>query len=325
MSVSERLVVDGLQISNWDVEVLEELRAGGVTGVNATCAVWEGPAETLRNIGRWYELVRQNPDVVTLALTGEDILAARESRRVGVLLGFQNTSSFGDDYTLVEVFHRLGVRVAQLTYNIQNLVGGACYEPQDSGLTRFGRNVVAEMDRVGMLIDLSHVGNRTSRDAIEASAHPVAITHANPTWFFDSPRNKPDDVIGALVARGGVIGCCLYPNVIGGERTTRADFCSMVVRLVDQVGIEHVGIGSDCARGWDDDFVGWLRNGRWQPTAPQRATWPTWPTWFHGPAQFPSLVEGLTSAGLDDDAVSAILGGNWMRLFGQVFGCGTPT
>ncbi len=324
MSTSERLIVDGLQISNWDRPVLREIQAGGVTGVNATCAVWEGPGDTLRNIGRWYELARQNTDVVTLARSVEDITAAAETGRVAVLLGFQNTSSFGDDYTMVEVFHNLGVRVAQLTYNIQNLVGGACYDPDDSGLTRFGRNIVAEMNRVGMLVDLSHVGNRTSRDAIDFSAQPLAITHSNPTWFFESPRNKPNDVIEALVARGGVIGCCLYPNVIGGERVTRESFCAMVAKLIDQVGVDHVAIGSDCARGWDDEFVGWLRNGRWQPKGAQPATWPAWPAWFSGPAQFPALAEGLCDAGLEDKAIDAVLGGNWMRLFEQVF-AGTGT
>ena len=237
-----------------------------------------------------------------------------------MLLGFQNTSPFGDDFRLVDVFARLGVRVAQLTYNIQNLVGGACYDPEDSGLSRFGRTIVEEMNRVGMLVDLSHVGNRTCRDAIDHSATPVAITHSNPTWFVDSPRNKPDEVIKALVARGGVIGCCLYPNVLGGESTTRREFCQMIARLVEEVGAEHVGLGSDCTRNWDEHFVGWLRNGRWQPPAAQpRAQWPAWPQWFSGPEDFPTLTDGLLEAGLDEETTAGILGGNWLRLFDEVF------
>lgn len=165
---ADLLTVDGLQINNWDRDVLSELRAGGVHAVNATCAVWEGPADTLATIGDWLVLARENPDLVALATTADDIRAAHAADRTAVLLGFQNTSPFADDYRLVEVFHRLGVRIAQLTYNIQNLVGGSCYEPEDSGLTRFGATVVAEMNRVGMLVDLSHVGERTSRDAVEA-------------------------------------------------------------------------------------------------------------------------------------------------------------
>lgn len=315
----ESVVVDGLQINNWSREVLEELRAGGISGVNATCAVWEGPTETLRTVADWYRLARENADLVTLGTTADDIRAAKHDGRVAVLLGFQNTSPFGDDFRFVEIFARLGVRIAQLTYNIQNFVGGACYEPEDSGLTRFGRTVVAEMNRVGMLVDLSHVGNRTSRDAIDASAGPVAITHSNPTWFFESPRNKPDDVIRALAARGGVIGCCLYPNVIGGESTTLERFCRMVARLVEEVGVEHVALGSDCTRNWDDSYVAWLRNGRWQAPSDPPPTWPAWPGWFEGPEDFPRLTEGLVAVGLDDDAIRGVLGENWLRLFDEVF------
>jgi membrane dipeptidase len=315
----DMVVVDGLQINNWDRSVLEELRAGGVSGVNATCAVWEGPEQTIRAIGDWYQLAAQNDDLLVLAETADDIRRAKREGRVGVLLGFQNSSPFGDDYRLVEVFARLGVRVAQLTYNIQNLVGGSCYEPQDSGLTRFGRTIVAEMNRVGMLVDLSHVGNSTSRDAIEASSRSVAITHANPLWFHDNPRNKPDHVIHALVKRGGILGCCLYPNVLGGAARPQRAFCDMVVRLVDQLGPEHVAIGSDCARNWDDHYVEYLRKGRWQPPHQQpRATWPSWPSWFVGPADFPHLTEGLCAAGLDDTALAGVLGENWLRLLDQV-------
>ncbi|MCX4728882.1 membrane dipeptidase [Streptomyces sp. NPDC090052] len=320
------VVVDGLEINNWDRKVLEELRTGGVSGVNATCAVWEGPGETIRAIGDWYQLARDNDDVVVLAGTAAEIRAAKAEGKVAVLLGFQNTSPFGDDYRLVEVFHRLGVRVGQLTYNIQNLVGGACYDAHDSGLTAFGRHIVDEMNRVGMLIDLSHVGNRTSRDAIEASAGPVAITHSNPTWFFDHPRNKPAEVIGALADRGGVIGCCLYPNVLGGELTTRDQFCSMVARLVDEIGPDHVAIGSDCTRNWSQDFVAWLRNGRWRPAAanPVEPEWPVWPQWFGGPEDFPAVTEGLLSAGLDDATVTKVMGENWLRLFTEVFDTTDP-
>ena len=315
-------VVDGLQINNWDRTVLEELRLGGVNAVNATCAVWEGPREALAAIGDWLTLQRENSDIVRLATTTDDIHAARTAGQVAVLLGFQNTSPFADDYRLVEIFARLGVRIAQLTYNIQNLVGGSCYEPEDSGLTRFGKIIVSEMNRVGMLIDLSHVGERTSLDAVHASALPVAITHANPSWFHDSPRNKSDHLIEAVAKRDGVIGCCLYPNTLaGGHNATLEEFCAMVSRLIDTVGLDHVAIGSDCTRNWGQDFVGWLRNGRWHPPGPpeQAPRWPRWPEWFSGPSHFPVLTDGLCAVGLADAEIEALLGGNWMRLFDRVF------
>ncbi len=320
MSVHQQAtVVDGLQISNWSRAVLEELRTGGVSAVNATCAVWENASEATRSIAEWLELANRNSDLFFLATGGADIDLAKKHNKIAVFLGFQNTSPFEDDYRYVELFHRLGVRVAQLTYNNQNLVGGGCFEPEDSGLTRFGRVIVGEMNRVGMLIDLSHVGYRTCRDTIETSAVPVSITHSNPLWFFDSPRNKPHDVIQPLVDRGGVIGCCLYPTVSGGEHVTIESFATMVSRMVDQYGPTHVGLGSDCTRGWDQEFVGWLRNGRWLPTAPENApAWPAWPNWFTGPEDFPRLTDGLVAVGLSDDTIGAVLGGNFSRLFSAV-------
>lgn len=319
MSQRDLTIVDGLQISNWSREVFLELRSGNVSAVNATCAVWENAAETMRAIARWLELINQNRDLVFLAESGHDIEVAKSQGRIAIFLGFQNTSPFEDDYRLVEVFHRLGVRVAQLTYNNQNLIGGGCFEPVDSGLSRYGRVIVEQMNRVGMLIDLSHVGYRTCRDTIEASATAVAITHSNPLWFYDTPRNKPDEIIQALADRGGVLGCCMYPTVSGGQSVTVGDFCAMIARLVGQFGPLSIGIGSDCTRGWNQDFVGWLRNGRWLPTAPEDApAWPAWPSWFESPADFPRLADGLETAGLDDPTIAAVLGENWQRLFSTI-------
>lgn len=316
---TESVVVDGLQINNWTREVLQELLAGGVTAANATVTVWEGPEETLRTVAEWYQFAARNADLMVLAEGSESIRQAKENGKVAILLGTQNTSLFGDDYRLVEAFSRLGVKIAQLTYNNQNTVGGSCYEPHDSGLTRFGRIIVNEMNRVGMLIDLSHVGNKTSIDAAEASESPVAITHANPTWYVENPRNKPDEVLRAVAAGGGVIGCCLYPLVIGGEKATLDGFCRMVARLADELGPSHVALGSDCTRNWDDSYVEWLRNGRWRPPAGVPATWPTWPSWFSGPSDFPQLTDGLLATGLEEEVVRGILGENWLRLFDQVF------
>lgn len=315
--MSTPVLFDGLQISNWDRETIAENHRGGVHGINATCAVWEGPVETMRAIADWYVLEREMPELVRLATSSDDIRRCAAEGVLAVVLGFQNTSPFDQDYTLVEVFHRLGVRVAQLTYNIQNHVGGACYEPHDSGLTRFGQRIVEEMNRVGMLIDLSHVGNRTSLDAVEHSSQPVAITHANPTWFADTPRNKPHEVIQAVCEAGGVIGACLYPNVIGGPSATRESFVDMVVQLADRVGVEHVALGSDAARNWDASYVDVLRDGRWKPR--EHASWPEWPKWFQSPEDFPSLIDALRAKGFASGELEKILGENWLRLFDQVF------
>lgn len=311
------VVFDCLQISKWDRPTLEEARLGGVHGIHATCAVWEGTSDTIRNVSDWYSLQRENSDIVSLVTSSAGIREAAQSNKLAVMLGFQNSSPFEQDYTLVEVFHRLGVRVAQLTYNIQNHVGGSCYEPHDSGLTRFGHRIVEEMNRVGMLIDLSHVGDRTSLDAVEASAAPVAITHANPRWFAETPRNKSDELIRAVTDRGGVIGVCFYPNVIGGKEATLKSLCEMVVRLIDQVGGDHVAFGSDAARNWPANYVEHLRDGRWKPREP--AEWPQWPDWFSSSEDFPRMFEGLSAAGVSDEDLRKIAGENWLRLFDVVF------
>lgn len=310
-------VIDGIEINNWDRSMFEQLRAGGVSGVHATVAVWEDARRTLDRLIDWQRLFAAHADLVRPALGAADIRDAHAEGRTAVLLGFQNTAPLEDDPGLLEIFHRLGVRIVQLTYNVQNLAGGSCFDPEDGGLTAYGRVLVAEMNRVGMLVDCSHVGDRTTREAIDASEGPIAITHANPRWFCDSPRNKPDDVIAALTRRGGVIGTTLYPHFIGGPDTALDDWCAMTAKLADQVGVEHVAVGSDLACGWTDADLVRLRHGKLRPDAPA-ATWPRWQPWFRSAADFPRLHEGLRAAGMGDAEVEAVLGGNWLRLYDRV-------
>lgn len=312
------LLIDGCQINNWDREVLTELRTGRVGAVHATCAVWEDARRAIDRLLDWQSRFMSHADLIVPARTASDIIAAHASGRTAVVLGFQNTAPLEDDPRLVGLFRDLGVRIIQLTYNAQNAVGGSCFETADSGLSRFGRRVVAEMNRAGVLVDCAHVGDRTTRDAIEASATPIAITHANPRWFCDSPRNKPDAILNALVERGGVVGVTLYPHFIGGPTTTLEQFAGMIVKLADQVGIQHVAFGSDLARKWTDHDLVELRNGRLDPQPPS-ASWPAWPDWFRSAADFPRLLEGLARAGLADDEVAAVAGGNWLRLFKTVW------
>ena len=308
--------IDGLQINNWTREILLECRAGGIDAVNATCAVWEGEAETRAQVAALRDLCAANADVAALVGSAAEIEAL--DGRVGILPGFQNASPFEDRLELVAAFHGLGVRVAQLTYNARNLVGGACYDPVDEGLTAFGRDLVVEMHRVGMLVDLSHVGDRTSREAVDASPGPVAITHANPRSYKDVPRNKPDDVLRAVAARGGVVGVCLYPAVAHPDR---AGLAAMVAGLVDLIGVEHVAIGTDCTRGWGSDYLLYLRAGRREPEPGEELPrWPDWPDWFGGPADWPVLGGVLEDAGLASAEADAVLGGNWLRLLRTVIG-----
>lgn len=319
------IVIDALEHSNWDRELLEELRVGGVTAVHVTLAVWENCRETLDNIGRWHRLFEDNGDLVMPGQSVEDILQAKKNGKTAIIFGFQNSSPIEDDIALVQVFHELGVRIMQLSYNNQSLIGSSCYEEVDSGIPRFGREVIREMNRVGMIVDVSHCGERTGFDAIEISERPIAVTHANPKFFHDGKRNKSDDLIRALGESGGMLGLSVYPFHIGGSDTPRERFCEMVARTAEIIGVEHLGFGTDNCRKWVDSDLDWIRSGRWKKgtdfgegSATNRS-WPKWPEWFRSAADFPNLTEGLLGVGFSREDVSGLMGGNWLRFFEEGF------
>ncbi len=320
--MNRSLVVDGLEINNWTRPVIDEVRSGGVDVVHATVGVWEDLAGAMTRIGAFRHLVRNNADAIRIVRSVEEMYTAADDGVLAVVLGFQNASMLGDDPEMAGIFADVGIRVVQLTYNIANHLGSSCYEPVDAGLTRAGHRMVAALNDAGVLIDISHVGNVTGRHAVDASAHPIAITHGNPASFCDKARNKPDDLIHAVAARGGMIGCTLYPLFIGGSEITRRQYCEMLADLAEAVGVAHVGIGSDAVLGWAPDALGWMRSGRWdRPVdSSEIPDFPPWPDWFDGPKDFPSLAEGLTEVGFSDADRAAVLGGNWLRLYREVFG-----
>jgi microsomal dipeptidase-like Zn-dependent dipeptidase len=319
------IVIDALEASNWDRELLEDFNTGGVTAVHVTLAFWEDARATLDNIGRWHRLFEQHGDLVVPVRTAADIEAAKRAGKTGIIFGFQNCSPIEDDLALVQVFHDLGVRIMQLTYNNQSLIGAGCYEKTDGGISRFGRQVIAEMNRVGMIVDLSHSAERTSLEAIDISARPVAITHANPLSFHDGLRNKSDELLKALVARGGMLGFSTYPFHIGGTNTTLDAFCGMIADTVEMLGIDHVGFGTDMCRKLTAGYLDWMRSGRWSKEIDSGEAktagggWPDWPVWFQSSSDFPNLTQGLIDKGFDEAEVAKIMGGNWLEFFRDGF------
>lgn len=263
------MIIDGLQINDWNRDVIEEVRSGGVNIVHATVATWEDLASTMTRIGAFRHFCRSHADVIRIVRTVDEMHTAVDDDVLGIVMGFQNSSMLGDDPEMAGIFADVGVRVVQLTYNIANHLGSSCWEPNDGGLTRAGHRMVAALNEAGVLVDISHVGNRTGREAVDASAKPIAITHGNPQSFCDSPRNKPDDLIEAVTKSGGLIGCTMYPLFMGGADVSRHEYCTMIAKLATQVGVEHVAIGSDAVLGWQSDGLGWMRSGRWdRPTDP---------------------------------------------------------
>jgi membrane dipeptidase len=326
LSTGTLYFVDGLECSKYDREVFEELRAGRMSAVVCTLGFWEDTAESLEGLAAWRDLERENADLIVLARTAADIEAAHASGRTAIVMGTQGSELLEGRLRYVELFHELGLRVMQLTYNNQNSIGGSCYEPNDSGLARFGKEVVREMNRVGMLVDLSHVGIRTGMDAIRWSERPVAVTHANPSSLYAHPRNKPDELLRALAESGGVIGLATYANICGEWGTSIDKWCEMVKWTVDLIGIDHVAIGTDLSRKSGQAELDWMRMGRWTRTpnfgagSPQRPGKVPPPEFMSSTLGFPDLADALGRSGFDEGEVVAIMGGNWLRLYRTVFG-----
>ena len=326
MNLKEKYpIIDALQASNWDSATFQQLSHSGLDAVHVTLAFWHDCKETLSIISKWNQWFREHSDLILLVRKTDDIRVAHETSRVGIIFGFQNSSSIEDDLGLIEIFHTLGVRVMQLTYNNQSLLGAGCYEDDDAGLTNFGKNVIDEMNRLGMVIDVSHTSERTCFEAIEYSKSPIAVTHANPSSYLNVVRNKSDELLIALAESGGMLGFSLYPlHLEDGSDCTLESFCEMICRTADLIGVEHLGIGSDLCLGWSDDYLEYMRSGTWRPSSSNNAsesdvTWPEYPSWFCNLKDFSNISEGLLATGFGTEEVSMIMGANWLRFFEEVW------
>ena len=313
-------LIDALQFSNWTRAHFEEWRAAGLTAVHVTIAYHEGARETLTRLAAWNQRFRDHGDLIRPVRGPGDLVAARREGRVGVILGAQNPSPIENEAGLVAILRDAGLAVMQVAYNNLSLLGAGCYEDADPGLSRMGREVVAEMNRVGMLVDLSHAGERTQLDAIAHSRRPVALTHGNPRFFHDSTRGTSDAVMRALARSGGMMGFSLYVrHLAGGADCTRRQFAEMVARTADIMGAEHLGIGSDLCRGWGGETIDWMRNGRWRPVSEaERAAyraegWPEQPPWFTTAHDLHRIADELRTVGFEAREVAGIMGGNWQR------------
>ncbi|MDF2372422.1 MAG: membrane dipeptidase [Rhizobiaceae bacterium] len=320
------MIIDGLQCGHFDRKSFESLKLAGVAGVVVTCGFWEGALESLDSLGAWRDLIGENADIAAIAKTPADIVSANEAGKVAAILGFQNANLLEGRIRLVEMFAELGVRVIQLTYNNQNELAGSCYEAEDSGLARFGKEVVREMNEAGILVDCSHVGNRSTLDAIEASGKPIAVTHANADSLFAHKRNKTDDVLKALGQTGGVIGCATYRNITGDAYcATLEAWCTMVARTVEIAGIDSVAIGTDRSHNFTAPDYAWMRQGRWTrgvdygaASAARPGKAPP-PEWFPNVEDINVIPQGLRSVGFSEEEVAKITHKNWLRLYEATF------
>lgn len=325
--MTKPMVIDALQYCNWSREIFEQMREGGVSCVHVTICYWENFRETVANISRWHRLFEHHADLIRPVHSGTDVRRAVEESRTGVVFGFQNCSPIEDDIGLVQVLHELGVRFMQLSYNNQSLLATGCYEAEDPGVTRMGKEFIREMNRVGLVIDMSHSAERSTLEAIELSERPIAITHANPHAWAPALRNKTDRVLVELARSGGMVGFSLYPHHLRDKSQCQlGDFCEMVARAAELMGVEHIGIGSDLCQGQPNSVVEWMRNGRWTRTLDygegdaESAGFPAQPEWFRDNRDFHNIARGLHDVGFDTAAVERIMAGNWLDFFDASFG-----
>ena len=321
------MIVDNLQYANWSEKIFRQMREGGVDAVHVTISYHENFRETVLNFEQWNRWFEQYPDLIMKGLWAEDIDRARDSNRTAIFFGFQNPSPIEDDIGLVEIVHSLGARFMQLTYNNQSLLATGCYEKEDTGITRMGRQVIKEMNRVGLVVDMSHSADRSTIEAAELSERPIAITHANPHAWHPALRNKRHEVLKAVTDAGGMLGVSLYPHHLKDKSDcTLQSFCEMIARAADSYGVHSLGIGSDLCQDQPDSVVEWMRVGRWSKEidygegSASAPGFPPMPTWFKDNRDFGNIAEGLAKTGLSQSEVNGIMGENWYRFYKENFG-----
>ena len=318
------MVIDGLNISKWSRSVFADMQRGGITAATCTCSVWEGFDATMRNIAQWKRWFRENDDLILPVRRAADIRHAKEQGKVGIILGWQNTSAIDGDIRTLELFHDVGVRIVQLTYNTLNFVGAGCLERYDPGLSDFGAEVVAELNRLGMLIDLSHVGTATARDAIVQSKQPVCYTHIAPRALHDHARNRTDEELRFMVEHGGFIGVSTYPLFLPrGYDSTIDDAVAAIEHVVNVAGEANVGFGTDFLQDQDRPFLDWVAHdkGTARRVLVRRTDGrPPMPKGLQTLADFANLTAAMQRRGWTESRIRRVLGENWLRVFGEVWG-----
>ena len=314
--------IDNLQYCNWSRKIFEINRSAGLDAVHVTIVYHEDFDELQVEIKKWEKLFHENSDLIFLGKNFQDIDKANKENKTAIFFGFQNCSPIEDDINLVEKVHQLGCRFMQLTYNNQSLLATGCYEKVDSGVTNFGREVIREMNRVGLVVDMSHSAEKSTLDAIEFSEKPIAITHANPSFWHPAKRNKSSDLLKILSDSGGMLGLSLYPHHLKDNTNCTLDsFCEMVAKTAEIMDVKKIGIGSDLCLDHPDTVVEWMRNGSWSKSknygegSKNKPGFPKQPDWFLDARGFSNIEKGLKKAGFSDTETHGILGNNWYNFY----------
>ena len=314
--------IDNLQYCNWSRDIFLINREAGLNAVHVTLVYHEDYDEFLQRVKEWNSFFEENSDLIFLGKTFEDITKAQSDNKTAIFFGFQNCSPIEDDINLIEKVHEHGCRFMQLTYNNQSLLATGCYEKNDSGVTNFGREAIKEMNRVGIVVDMSHSAEKSTLDAIEISEKPIAITHANPSFWHQALRNKSDFLLKKLSESGGILGLSLYSHHLkDGTNCKLESFCEMVAKTAEIMEVKNIGIGSDLCLNQPDSVVEWMRNGTWSKStnygegSKKKPGFPKQPDWFLDARGFDNLESGLKKVGFNKQEVDGILGNNWFNFY----------
>ena len=317
--------IDNLQYCNWSRNIFQINREANLDAVHVTLVYHEDYDEFVQRTKEWKKFFNENSDLIFLGRNFKDIEKANLEKKTAIFFGFQNCSPIEDNIALVEKVHEHGCRFMQLTYNNQSLLATGCYEKNDSGVTNFGREAIKEMNRVGIVIDMSHSAEKSTFDAIEISEKPIAITHANPSFWYKAKRNKSNDLLKALGSSGGMLGLSLYPHHLkDGSNCTLENFCEMAAKTAEIMGAKNIGIGSDLCLNQPDRVVEWMRNGTWTKIknygegSKNKPGFPKQPDWFLDARGFKNLDIGLKKVGFNENDVNGILGNNWYNFYKEI-------
>jgi membrane dipeptidase len=317
--------IDNLQYCNWSREIFKINKQAGLDAIHVTIVYHEDFDELKTVLKNWENHFSENSDLIFHGKNFKDIEKAKSENKTAVFFGFQNCSPIEDDIGLVEKVYDLGCRFMQLTYNNQSLLATGCYEEIDSGVTNFGKEVIKEMNRLGLVIDMSHSAEKSTIDAIEISEKPIAITHANPSFWHPAKRNKSNKLLKILSEHKGMLGMSLYPHHLkDGTDCSLESFCEMIAKAADIMGAEKIGIGSDLCLNQPDTIVEWMRNGTWTKSknygegSKNKPGFPKQPDWFLDARGFDNLELGLKKIGFSEGEVNGILGNNWYNFYKEM-------
>ncbi|HEY7113667.1 MAG TPA: membrane dipeptidase [Thermoanaerobaculia bacterium] len=323
---------DGAALS---ARAIADVRASGITAVNVTVGpVGERPSLAafegiFRDLADWEKEIEAHPDALMRVRGASELDAAKSSGRLGLIFGLQDGVAFHDDVSRLEVLHRFGLRIIQPTYNLRNLLGDGCLEPDGAGLSRAGHEAVERMNALRILLDLSHCGRRTTRDGVEASKRPPAFTHTGCASVADHPRNKTDEELRTLAEKGGVAGIYFMPYLRTAGQPMAEDVVRHVERAVQVAGEDHVGIGTDGVISATDLSPEYKAKFRADIERRKKAgigapgevpdVYPLVPD-LNMPRRIQRLGELLLARGYSTARVEKIVGGNFARLFREVWG-----